>query len=140
MSMASKGDSIEIITPVTVKSIVTEDLIFSIKKRIEDSLETLNQKMHQLDYQKQYLEMQKNKDETAKKTTLTQIKQMENEIKSQIQRIKNQETQVASWELGQEVVMTQRDSIRKYEVGDIFREEENLQVIVKDGVIQEIRR
>lgn len=140
MSMENNKDSIEIITPVTIKSIVTEDLVSLIKNRIEDSLETLNQKMHQLDYQKQYLEIQKKKDDGAKKTTFTQIKQMENEIKSQIQRIKDQEAQVASWELGQEVVMTQRDSISKYKVGDIFREDENLQVIVKDGVIQEIRR
>lgn len=140
MSMESNKDSIEIITPVTIKSIVTEDLIFSIKNRIEDSLETLNQKIHQLEYQKQYLEMQKNKDDATKKTTFTQIKQMESEIKSQIQRIKNQEAQVVSWELGQEVVMTKRDSIRRYKVGDTFNEDENLQVVVKDGVIQEIRR
>lgn len=140
MSMESNKDSIEIITPVTIKSIVTEDLITSIKNRIEVSLETLTQKIHQLDYQKQYLEMQKNKDESAKKTTLAQIRQVESEIKSQIQRIKDQEAQVASWELDQEVVMTKRDSISRYKVGDKFIEDEQYEIIVRDGVIQEIRK
>ncbi|MFP4456275.1 MAG: YlqD family protein [Clostridia bacterium] len=140
MSMENSKDTIEIITPVTIKSIVTEDLITSIKNRIEDSLETLTQKIHQLDYQKQYLEMQKNKDDSAKEKTYAQIRQVENDIRSQIQRIKDQEAQVDSWELGQEVVMTKRDSISRYKVGDKFHEDEQYQIIVKDGVIQEIRR
>jgi len=140
MSMENSIDSIDIITPVTVKSIVTEELITSVKDRIENSLETLTQKMHQLDYQKQYLEMQNKKDQSTKDANYTQLDKMKNEIKAQIQRIKDQEMQVNSWELGQEVIMTKRDSIRTYKVGDVFNEEESCELIVKDGVIQEIRR
>jgi hypothetical protein len=138
--MENSIDSIDIITPVTVKSIVTEELITSVKDRIENSLETLTQKMHQLDYQKQYLEMQNKKDQSTKDANYTQLDKMKNEIKDQIQRIKDQEMQVNSWELGQEVIMTKRDSIRTYKVGDVFNEEESCELIVKDGVIQEIRR
>jgi hypothetical protein len=138
--MENSIDSIDIITPVTVKSIVTEELITSVKDRIENSLETLTQKMHQLDYQKQYLEMQNKKDQSTKDANYTQLDKMKNEIKAQIQRIKDQEMQVNSWELGQEVIMTKRDSIRTYKVGDVFNEEESCELIVKDGVIQEIRR
>jgi len=140
MFMENKDDSIQIITPVIVKSIVTEELITSIKDRIENSLETLTQKMHQLDYQKQYLKMQKNVDSTDKETNYTKISKMQNEITAQIKRIKDQETQVNSWKLGQEVVMTKRDSIKSYQVGDVFKEEDSFELIVKDGVIQEIRR
>jgi hypothetical protein len=138
--MENSIDSIDIITPVTVKSIVTEELITSVKDRIENSLETLTQKMHQLDYQKQYLEMQNKKDQSTKDANYTQLDKMKNEIKAQIQRIKDQEMQVNSWELGQEVIMTKRDSIRTYKVGDVFNEEESCELIVKDGVIQEIKR
>lgn len=139
MSMANK-DAIDIITPVIIKSIVTDDLIESLKDRIEYSLETLTQKMHQLDYQKQYLEMQKNKGEKAQDSTYNKIKQVEDDIKLQYQRIKDQETQINSWELGKEVIMAQKESIHRYSVGDAYNEDKAHEIIIKDGIIQEIRR
>ncbi len=138
MSLRSKG-SINIITPVLVKSIVTEQLITSIKLRISESLESLNSRMNQIEYQKEFYSAQKKQGQEISMQAIESLKRAENEVGSQIKKIEDQAKQVDTWKLGQEVVLTQKESLKQYEVGDSFIENQKSEIVVKDGIIVEIR-
>jgi predicted transcriptional regulator len=138
MSLKSK-DSINIITPVLVKSIVTEDMINSINIRISSSLENLNDKLLQIEYQKEFYKVQSKQGQEVSNQTIESIKKAESDIKSQIKKIEDQAKQVSTWELGQEVIVTQRESLKTFSLGSNFSDTKASEIVVKDGIIIEIR-
>lgn len=137
--MSNKNKEISLIIPVIVKAVVTEDLMLEVKDRIESNYEVYTQKLHQLEYQKQYFDAQTGLSEESLALALNNIQQMEQEVKVQMQRLSDQLSQIESWELDQEVIMSRQQAVHQYRVGDEYRENIAMEIVIKDGIIQEIR-
>ena len=134
--------------PITVKAIVTS-------RWKEEVQQQLQNQITQLDKQIQQLEMQGNRtiDELKKKTTdpsSTQVaKQVEN-IQAQVNQKKGellnkknqllqQLQQVQLLELDQEVVQAQMESFFRIEKGDNLVKKLNVEVVLRDGIVEDIR-
>ncbi len=134
--------------PITVKAIVTS-------RWKEEVQQQLQNQISQLDKQIQQLEMQGNRtiEELKKKTSdpaSTQVtKQVEN-IQGQVNQKKGeflnkknqllqQLQQVQLLELDQEVVQAQMESFFRIEKGDNLVKKLNVEVVLRDGIVEDIR-
>jgi hypothetical protein len=68
-----------------------------------------------------------------------QVNQKKNEMLQKKNQFLQQMQQVQLLELGQEVVQAQMDSFFKLKQGDNLVEKLNVEVVVRDGVVEEIR-
>ena len=134
--------------PVTVKAIVTTRWKEEVQQQLQGQITQIDQQIQQLEMQgKRTLE------EISKKTTqppTPQItKQMEN-IQGQVNQKKGellnkknqflqQLQQVQLLELDQEVVQAQMESFFRLEKGDNLVKKLNVEVVIRDGLVQEIR-
>jgi hypothetical protein len=134
--------------PVTVKVIVTP-------RWKEEAQQQLQLQINQLDEQSQQLEMQGQRaiSELQRQSIsppgpqvtqqIDNIQIQVNQQKSQILERKNQFLQqiqqVQLLEPGQEVVQAQMESFFRIEKGDNLVEKLNVEIVLLDGVVQEIR-
>ena len=134
--------------PITVKAIVTDRWKQEVQQQLQNQI-------NQLDKQTQQLEAQGNKtigdiQKQSKDPNNPQVvKQIEN-IKGQINQKKGellnkksqllqQLQQVQTLELNQEVVQAQMESFFRIEKGDNLVKKLNVEVVIKDGVVEDIR-
>lgn len=134
--------------PVSVKVIVTP-------RWKEDAQEQLQAQVNQLDTQMQQLEMQGQRAiaELQKQSTVPpgpqvsqqidniqiQVNQKKSEILERKNQFLQQIQQVQVLELEQEVVQAQMESFFRVEVGDNLVEKLNVEIVIRDGIVQEIR-
>ena len=134
--------------PVTVKAIVTAKWKEEVQQQLQNQIAQLDQQMQQIQMQGQRTieEIQKK----AQPSGNTQIaKQVEN-IQSQVNQKKSemldkknqflqQLQQIQLLELDKEVVQAQMESFFRLEKGDNLVKKLNVEVVLRDGVVEEIR-
>ena len=135
--------------PVTIKAIVTTQWK-------EEVTQQLQKQVAQLDKQMQQLEMQGKRtvEEITKQVGLgsanPQIKKQTENILGQVNQKKaemlekknqflQQLQQIQLLELDQEVIQTQMESFFRLEQGDNLVKKLNIEVVLRDGVVEEIR-
>ena len=133
--------------PVTVKAIVTAQWK-------EEVTQQLQKQVAQLDKQMQQLEMQGTRtiQEITKQAGAAnpQVKKQSDSIKGQVNQKKaemlekknqflQQLQQIQLLELDQEVVQAQMESFFRLEQGDNLVRKLNVEVVLRDGVVEEIR-
>ena len=133
--------------PVTVKAIVTAQWK-------EEVTQQLQKQVAQLDKQMQQLEMQGKRtiQEITKQAGAAnpQVKKQSDSIKGQVNQKKaemlekknqflQQLQQIQLLELDQEVVQAQMESFFRLEQGDNLVRKLNVEVVLRDGVVEEIR-
>lgn len=133
--------------PVTVKAIVTAQWK-------EEVTQQLQKQVAQLDQQMQQLEMQGKRtiEEITKQAGATnpQVQKQAENIQGQVNQKKaemlekknqflQQLQQIQLLELDQEVVQAQMESFFRLEQGDNLVNKLNVEVVLRDGVVEEIR-
>lgn len=134
--------------PITVKAIVTDRW----KKEVQQQLQN---QVNQLDKQIQQLEAQgKNaigdiQTQSKNPSSPQVIKQMENiqgqvnqkkgELLNKKNQLLQQLQQVQKLELNQEVVQAQMESFFRVEKGDNLVQKLNVEVVIRDGIVEDIR-
>ena len=134
-------EEIKIIQPVTVKTIVTENLkdnllreLDALLKQTETELQYLNFKIKRtaLELEKKHseeLSIIKNEFENEKNRNYEKIRK----IKENMEAIKN-------LSLGEEIVKGSVDRIVNIKIGDNWSKLENCEIILKDNEVVEIRK
>ena len=134
--------------PVTVKAIVTVQWKEEVTKQLQ-------QQVAQLDKQMQQLEMQGKRtiDEIAKQakdpaspqvkkqteSILGQVNQKKAEMLEKKNQFLQQLQQIQLLELDKEVVQAQMESFFRLEKGDNLVQKLNVEVVLRDGVVEDIR-
>lgn len=133
--------------PVTIKAIVTA-------KWKEEATQQLQKQVAQLDKQMQQLEMQGKRtiEEITKQAggETPQVKKQAENIQGQVNQKKaemlekknqflQQLQQIQLLELDQEVVQAQMESFFRLEQGDNLVQKLNVEVVLRDGVVEAIR-
>ncbi|HEY9767432.1 MAG TPA: YlqD family protein [Coleofasciculaceae cyanobacterium] len=133
--------------PVTVKAIVTAQWK-------EEVTQQLQKQVAQLDKQMQQLEMQGKRtiEEITKQAGATnpQVQKQTENIQGQVNQKKaemlekknqflQQLQQIQLLELNQEVVQAQMESFFRLEPGDNLVKKLNVEIVLRDGVVEEIR-
>lgn len=134
--------------PVTIKVIVTTRWKEEVQQQFQDQLSQLDAQLQQLDSQGQraITEIQKQSIIPLSPAATQQIDNIQiqvNQQKSEILERKNQFLQqlqqVQLAPLEQEVAQTQLEGLFSIAVGENLVEKLNVEIVVRDGVVQEIR-
>ncbi|MGY6530470.1 MAG: YlqD family protein [Cyanobacterium sp.] len=130
--------------PVNVKVIVTPAWQDEAQKQLQNQVNQIDSQLAQLEQQGQraIAEIQKQGSIQAAQQ-IENINQQVNQKKNELLQNKNQMLQqmqqVQLLELGQEVVQAQMESFFEVKEGDNLVEKLNVEVVLRDGVIEEIR-
>jgi F0F1-type ATP synthase membrane subunit b/b' len=134
--------------PVVVKVIVTPRWKEEVQQQLQGQIAQLDNQLQQLDQQAQKII------EDIKKQSITpippqvaqqidNIQLQANQKKAQIAEQKNQTMQqlqqVQMLEMGQEAVQAQMEGYCNVEVGDNLIKKLNVQIVMRDGIVEEIR-
>ena len=133
--------------PVTVKAIVTAQWKDEVTQQLQKQVAQLDQQMQQLDMQGK-----RTIDEITKQVRANpaQLKKQTENIQGQVNQKKaemlekknqflQQLQQIQLLELDKEVVQAQMESFFRLEQGDNLVRKLNIEVILRDGIVQEIR-
>jgi hypothetical protein len=134
--------------PVTIKAIVTNRWKEEVQQQLQTQINQLDSQLQQLDMQGQRT-IEEIKQQSIKPIGPQVTKQIENiqgqvnQKKSEILEKKNQILQqlqqVQLLELDQEVVQAQMESFFRLQQGDNLVKKLNVEVVIRDGVVEEIR-
>jgi len=134
--------------PVTIKVIVTPRWKDEVQQQLQAQIGQLDQQMQQLDMQGQraIAELQKQSITPPGPQIAQQIDNIQiqvNQKKSELLEKKNQflqqMQQVQLLELNQEVVQAQMESFFRIEKGENLVQKLNVEIVLRDGVVEEIR-
>ncbi len=133
--------------PVTVKAIVTAQWKEEVTQQLQKQVAQLDQQMQQLEMQgKRTVEeitKQGGADTVQVKKQTENIQGQVNQKKAEMLEKKNQFLQqlqqIQLLELNQEVVQAQMESFFRLEQGDNLVKKLNVEVVLRDGVVEEIR-
>jgi hypothetical protein len=134
--------------PVTVKAIVTTRWKEEVRQQLQNEIAKLDSQMEQLELQGQRTveEIQKQSDKVANPQIAKQIESIQTQVnkkKSEFLEKKNQMLQqlqqIQLLELEQEVVQAQMESFFRLEQGDNLVKKLNVEVVIRDGIVEEIR-
>jgi YlqD protein len=133
---------------VTIKAIVTPRLKDEATQQLQTALNQLDVQIQQLDFQgkRAINEVERG----SVKPLGPEAQQNINTIKSQVEAKKaeflqqknqflQQLNQVTTWEMNQEIVQGQVESVFEVQIGDNLVDRMNVEVVLNDGVITEIR-
>lgn len=134
--------------PVTVKAIVTAQWKEEVTQQLQKQVTQLDQQMQQLDMQGR-----RTIDEITKQAggaNTPQLKKQTENIQGQVNQKKaemlekknqflQQLQQIQLLELDKEVVQAQMESFFRLEQGDNLVKKLNIEVVLRDGVVEEIR-
>jgi hypothetical protein len=133
---------------INVKAIVTNRWKEEAQQQLQGQINQLDSQLQQLEMQGQRMiaEIQKQSLKPPGPETLQQIdsiqvqvNQKKSELLEQKNQILQQLQQVQLLELDQEVIQGQIDSTFRVEVGDNLIEKMQVEILLRDGVIEEIR-
>jgi chromosome segregation ATPase len=132
--------------PVTVKAIVTTRWKEEVQAQLQGQIQQLDEQMQQLEMQGQRTieEIQKKgaKNPQVSKQVeniQSQVNQKKSELLNKKNQLLQQLQQVQLLELDQEVVQAQMESFFRIEKGDNLVKKLNVEVVLRDGVVEEIR-
>ena len=134
--------------PITVKVIVTPLWKEEAQQQIQTQINQLDSGLENIEMQgqKAMSDLQKQSivpptPEVAKQIEgiQTQVSQKKRELLEKKNELLNQIQQVQTLELGQEIVQGQMESVFRLEKGDNLVKKLRVEIVVKDGVVQEIR-
>ncbi|WP_267382979.1 YlqD family protein [Cyanobacterium sp. uoEpiScrs1] len=134
--------------PITLKIIVTTTWKQEAQQQLQSQITQLDDQMQQIEIQGQraVTEIQKQSISPPGPAITEQIDNIRlqvNEKKSEMLESKNQflqqMQQIQLLELDQEVVQGQMESFFRLEKGDNLLKKLNVEIVVRDGVVQEIR-
>lgn len=134
--------------PITVKAIVTAQWKEEVQEQLQNQLTQLDKQIQQLEMQgKRTVEELKKKTSDPSSTQVTkqveniqsQVNQKKGELLNKKNQILQQLQQVQLLELDQEVVQAQMESFFRVEKGDNLVKKLNVEVVLRDGIVEEIR-
>ena len=135
---------------INVKVIVTPIWQDEAQKQLQSQVNQIDQQLQQLETQGQMAisEVQKQPAEDLAKQQQTkqqieniqiQINQKKNEMLQKKNQFLQQMQQIQLFELGQEVSQGQMESFFELKKGDNLIQKLNVEIVVRDGVVEEIR-
>ena len=134
--------------PVTVKAIVTSRWKEEVQQQLQSQISQLDQQMKQLEMQgkRTVEEIQKQTKNAANpqvgkqiENIKSQVNQKNSEILNKKNQLLQQLQQVQLLELDKEVVQAQMESFFRVEKGDNLVQKLNVEIVIRDGVIEDIR-
>ncbi len=134
--------------PITVKAIVTSRWKEEVQQQLQNQITQLDKQIQQLEMQgkRTIEEMQKKTSDPSSAQVTKQIENIQaqvNQKKGELLNKKNQLLQqlqqVQLLELDQEVVQAQMESFFRIEKGDNLVKKLNVEVVLRDGIVEEIR-
>ena len=134
--------------PITVKAIVTDRWKQEVQQQLQNQINQLDQQIQQLEAQgnKTIGDIQKQTKDPQNPQVVKQIgnikgqvNQKKGELLNKKSQLLQQLQQVQTLELDQEVVQAQMESFFRIEKGDNLVKKLNVEVVIKDGVVQDIR-
>lgn len=146
--MEEANTSLLLKRPVNVKVIVTTRWKEEMQQQLQAQISQLDNQMQQLDMQGQraIAEIQKQSISPPGPEVTQQIDNIQlqvNQKKSELLERKNQflqqMQQVQLLELDQEVVQAQMESFFRIEKGDNLVKKLNVELVIRDGIVEEIR-
>ncbi len=127
--------------PVTVKVIVTEPFLTSLRVEIDAQIRRLLTELDQISYQQKLLTLEQTKNPKA--PIAAQLQQLELEKQKRLdaqQRMLERKKESFQLALGSEVLHSQNEASLEVTVGDLWHDLTSQEIILKDGVIVEIRQ
>ena len=146
--MSEGQSSLLLKRPVTVKVIVTNRWKEEVQQQLQTQLSQVDAQVQQLEMQGQRAisEIQKQSIQPPGPQVMQQIESVQSQVnqkKSELLERKNQSLQqlqqVQLLELDQEVAQGQMESFFRIDKGDNLVKKLNVEIVVRDGVVQEIR-
>lgn len=146
--MSEGQSSLLLKRPVTVKVIVTPRWKEEVQQQLQTQLSQVDAQVQQLEMQGQRAisEIQKQSIQPPGPQVMQQIESVQSQVnqkKSELLERKNQSLQqlqqVQLLELDQEVAQGQMESFFRIDKGDNLVRKLNVEIVVRDGVVQEIR-
>ena len=134
--------------PVAIKAIVTPRWKEEMQQNLQTQIGQMDTQMQQLDSQGQRAISEIEKQSITPVPPVaqqqidniqTQVNQKKNEILEQKNQALQQMQQVQLLELNQEVVQAQMESFFRIQQGDNLVQKMNVEVVLRDGVVEEIR-
>lgn len=134
--------------PVALKVIVTPRWKDEVQQQLQTQINQLDSQLQQLDMQgqKAISEIQKQSITPPSPQVTQQIENIQGQVnqkKSELLERKNQSLQqlqqIQVLEDGKEVAQGQMESFFRVEVGDNLVQKLNVEIVVRDGVVEEIR-
>lgn len=139
-------DSIKLKRPVAIKAIVTEKFKTEASKEIQQALQNFDLALQQLEFQgkRALSDVDKNPEipnkDQARQNLQGQIEQQRAQINSQKAELLQRLNMISQLEMNSEFLQATVDNYVDVKVGDnLYEKLSNTEVIVKDGVIVEIR-
>ena len=134
--------------PITVKAIVTSRWKEEVQQQLQGQISQLDKQMQQLDMQgkRTVEEIQKQTKNAANPQVNKQIENIKSQVNQKNSEILNKKNQllqqlqqVQLLELDKEVVQAQMESFFRVEKGDNLVKKLNVEIVIRDGVIEDIR-
>ncbi len=130
--------------PVNVKVIVTPAWQEEAQKQLQAQVNQIDQQMLQLEEQGQKAITEIKKQDSPQVAQQVdniqiQVNQKKNEMLQKKNQVLQQLQQVQLLELGQEVVQAQMESYFEVREGDNLVEKLNIEIVLRDGVVEDIR-
>lgn len=139
-------ESIQLKRPVAIKAIVTEKFKSEATKEIQQALQNLDLGLQQLEFQgkRALSDLDKNAEiqnkDQARQNLQGQIDQQRGQINNQKAELLQRLNVIAQLEMDSEFLQATVDNYVDVNVGDnLYNKLSNTEVIVKDGVVVEIR-
>ncbi len=139
-------DSIQLKRPVAIKAIVTEKFKTEATKEIQQALQNFDLGLQQLEFQgkRAMSDIDKNAEipnkDQARQNVQAQIEQQRNNINSQKAELLQRLNVISQLEMDSEFLQATVDNYVEVKVNDnLYDKLSNTEVIVKDGVVIEIR-
>ncbi len=146
--MAEAKSRLTLKRPVTLKVVVTPRWKEEVQKQLQAQTSQIDQQLQEVDMQGQraIAEIQKQGVALTNPQALKQVENIQNQVnqkKNELQTKKNQMLQqidrVEMLEMDQEVAQGQLESFFDLEVGDNLVRKLAVEILVRDGVVEEIR-
>lgn len=147
-TMSEGNQNLLIKRPINLKVIVTQRWKEEVQQQLQSQINQQDGQLQQLETQGQSAIAQVTQQgsnpsdpqvQQQLKSIQNQVNQQKNKITEQKNQALQQLQQVQLLEEGQEVSQGQMDSFVRVQVGDNLVRKMNVEVVIKDGVIQEIR-
>lgn len=134
--------------PITVKAIVTDRWKEEVQQQLQNQINQSDKQIQQLEAQgtKTIGEIQKQTKDPANIQVVKQIDNIRGQITQKKGELLNKKSQllqqlqqVQTLELNQEVVQAQMESFFRVEKGDNLVKKLNVEVVIRDGIVEDIR-
>ncbi|NLU42391.1 MAG: 16S rRNA processing protein RimM [Firmicutes bacterium] len=132
--------SINVKRTIIVKTIVTEKFKEEMLDTIKASLNRIELELQQMEFQGKRTLSGLEKQNVKQAVSLRQQLEAEREKRFEAKkRLQNQQQEVSEWQIGDEVIQGTLEGYVDLQIGDSIRSILGSEIVVKDGVVVEIR-